>query len=361
MKILFLFPYPHGTAASQRFRFEQYLSFLEKNGHSYRLQSFIDEKTWQILYKPGHALQKVSGIVRGFLRRIAMLASVHTYDFVFIHREAAPLGPPVFEWLLAKVFRKKIVFDFDDAIWLPNTSENNRMAARLKWHHKTGAICRWAWKVSAGNRYLADYSRQHRAAGDAQTRVYVNPTTIDTTHLHNRLKTQDTPHMVIGWTGTHSTISYLDALVPGLEKLEKKYDFIFLVISDKPPAFTLRSLQYIPWNKATEADDLLRMNIGVMPLTDDPWSRGKCGFKALQYMALGIPPVVSPVGVNTDIVQSGRNGFVCHTSDEWEQALEKLIQSVALRTQLGQAARHTIESRYSVQANERTFLDFFTA
>ncbi len=361
MKILFLFPYPHGTAASQRFRFEQYLSFLEKNGHSYRLQSFIDEKTWRILYKPGHTFQKVSGIVRGFLRRLAMLASVIQYDFVFIHREAAPLGPPVFEWMLAKVFRKKIIFDFDDAIWLPNTSENNRLAARLKWHHKTASICRWAWKVSTGNSYLATYARQQRLTGEAQTRVYINPTTIDTTHLHNRLKMQETPQMVIGWTGTHSTISYLNALVPVLEKLEKTYDFTFLVISDKQPDFTFRSLQYLPWNKATEAEDLLRMNIGVMPLTDDQWSRGKCGFKALQYMALGIPPLVSPVGVNTDIVQSGQNGFICQTPEEWEASLQKLIQSIELRTQLGLAARHTIEMKYSVQANERVFLTFFTA
>jgi len=355
MKVLFLFPYPHGTAASQRFRFEQYLGFLAAAGISYRLESFLDGDTWKILYKPGHGRAKFTGILKGFARRLRLLVQVPGYDFVFIHREAAPLGPPVLEWIIAKVLRKKIIFDFDDAIWLANTSAHNRVAARLKWHHKTASICGWSHRVSAGNRYLAAY------AGQFNNRVTVSPTTIDTVGLHNQLKDQTTSGVVIGWTGTHSTIGYLAPLVPVLRELEQTYAFTFLVISDQPPDFTLPSLRYLPWSKATEREDLLKMNIGIMPLTDDPWAQGKCGFKALQYMALGIPAVASPVGVNCDIIRNGVDGYLCSTDAEWKNVLAQLLGDAALRTRLGHAARQRIEESYSVQANRLTFLRFFTA
>ncbi len=359
MKVLFIFPYPHGTAASQRFRFEQYLGFLQQEGIQYKLASFLDEATWKILYKPGHLLRKITGILKGFGRRWLLLWTVPQYDFVFIHREAAPIGPPVLEWIIARVFRKKLIFDFDDAIWLPNTSEQNRIAAGLKWHHKTASICKWAHIVSAGNAYLAAYAHQFT------THVVINPTTIDTVHLHNRVKDQakisEEKKIVIGWTGTHSTIPYLNELLPIIEKLERLYSFTFLVISDREPTFTLRSLRYQPWQKETEIDDLLQFNIGVMPLTDDRWAQGKCGFKALQYMALGIPALVSPVGVNTAIVTDQVNGFVCSTAAEWEKALHQVLTDVDLRTKLGKAAREKVEFAYSVTANRRTFLRFFTA
>jgi hypothetical protein len=153
-KILFLIPYPQGQAPSQRFRFEQYLGTLSKAGHTYDLAPFLSAATWTILYKPGRALAKAVGIAAGFGRRLGLLFRVPTYDFIFIHREAAPLGPPILEWLIAKAFRKKIIYDFDDAIWLANTSEANKLAAGLKWHHKVASICRWAYKNSSGNAYL---------------------------------------------------------------------------------------------------------------------------------------------------------------------------------------------------------------
>lgn len=160
LRILFLTPYPPGRAPSQRFRFEQYLDILTAHGHQYRLAPFLSEATWRILYQPGQALQKALGILGGFGRRVGHLLAAPAYDFVFVHREAAPLGPPIFEWLLAKVLRKRVIYDFDDAIWLANTSEANKIAAGFKWHHKVGSICRWAYKNSCGNAYLATYARQ---------------------------------------------------------------------------------------------------------------------------------------------------------------------------------------------------------
>lgn len=355
-RILFLIPYPVGKAPSQRFRFEQYLGALAAAGHTCRLVPFLSDATWAILYKPGHTAAKATGIARGFLRRLGVLFGLSAYDFVFIHREAAPLGPPVFEWLMAKVLGKRVIYDFDDAIWLPAISEANRLAAGLKWHQKVGSICRWAYRNSCGNAYLADYARQFNAC------TVVNPTTIDTEHLHNRVRNQAAPgQFVIGWTGTHSTLKYLDQVVPVLSRLEAEgLAFEFRVISNQPPALALRSLVYVPWNKTTEIDDLLAFHVGLMPLEDDPWAKGKCAFKALQYMALGIPALVSPVGMNTEVVQHGHNGYVCATSADWEVSLRRLIIEPTLRHALGQAARATVEQRYSVQSNISNFLALFT-
>ncbi len=263
------------------------------------------------------------------------------------------MGPPWFEWIAAKVLRKKIIYDFDDAIWIPNTSENNKLVAGFKWHQKVGAICRWAYKVSCGNAYLQEYAKQYNQ------KAVVNPTTIDTQNLHNQVKEQNTAKIVIGWTGTHSTMKYLDQVVPVLQRLEKKYTFEFCVISNQEPALPIRSLVFKPWQKDSEIADLMRFNVGLMPLEDDPWAKGKCAFKALQYMALGIPAVVSPVGMNTEVVDQEVNGYICCTQEQWYGSLEKIVQHAALRSELGKAAREKIQQHYAVTANRHNFLGLF--
>jgi glycosyltransferase involved in cell wall biosynthesis len=357
VRILFLVPYPLGQAPSQRFRFEQYLPILAAHGHQYRLASFISETTWHILYKPGHMFRKVLGIIAGFSRRVFLLSCVPTYDIVFIHREAAPIGPPVLEWIIAKIFKKRIVYDFDDAIWIPNISAANKIAAGIKWHSKVGSICRWAYRNSCGNNYLADYARRFNR------QTVVNPTTIDTVGLHNQIRDQlASGPLVIGWTGTHSTLKYIKPVLPVLARLEAEgFEFEFRVISNQVPEIVvpLRSLTFVPWRKETEIIDLSSFHFGIMPLEDDPWANGKCAFKALQYMALGMPAVVSPVGMNTEVVQDGYNGYICQTSDEWYEALHKLLTNTQLRVQLGRAARKTVENQYSVKSNVINFLKLF--
>ena len=273
------------------------------------------------------------------------------YDWVFIHRECAPLGPPVFEFILAKVFRKKIIYDFDDAIWLPNTSEENSVAGWLKFHGKVRWICRWSYRVSCGNEWLADFARQFNS------RVVVNPTTIDTDKRHNPNLLEKKPNekIVIGWTGTHSTLQYLTPLIPALQSIEKKFSVIVRVISNKNPQLPLQNFEFVPWKIETEIQDLMSFDIGLMPLTEDAWSNGKCGFKALQYMALEIPCVASPVGVNTRIVQQGVNGFLCSSNAEWEQTLENLIQQSELRKSIGVAGRQTVVDKFSVSSNSSVF------
>ena len=355
MRLLILCPYPRGTAASQRFRYEQYLPALAARGIAYDYHAFLDEATHARLYQRGQWAGKAWGVLRGFGRRLLLLARLRRYQVVLVHREASPLGPPVFEWLVARVWRKPLVYDFDDAIWLPGASDANGWAARFKWPGKVAQICQWAHRVSAGNAYLADYARP------LNPRVVVNPTTVDTTGYHRTIKVHSHNAVpVIGWTGTHSTLPYLRALVPALTQLATTHAFELRVVADRPPDFALPNARFVPWREATEIADLLAFDIGVMPLADDAWARGKCGFKALQYMGLGIPPVVSPVGVNQSIVVPGESGFWCQTDAEWMRTLAALLTDPARRAAVGANARQRVVDHYSVAANEANFLALFT-
>ena len=352
--ILFLLPYPLHKAPSQRFRVEAFFNLLHQQGITYKTAEFLSASAWKVLYQKGSTLQKAAAIIKGFIKRLfIVLFTAYKYDYIFIHREAAPLGPPVFEWLLAKVFRKKLIFDFDDAIWIPNTSESNKIASYVKCFWKVALICKWSYKVSAGNAYLANWAKQHHS------KVVINPTCVDMVGRFNQLKKQETNKLVIGWTGSHSTLKYLDELVPVLQNLETKHHFEFLVICNQPPLFQLGSLRFIKWQESTEIKDLLNINIGVMPLVNDTWSEGKCGFKLIQYLALGIPAVASPVGVNKEIITEGGNGFLCTTKDEWTAALEGLLTNAPLRTNLGVAGHQKIAQQYSIESNAANFLSLF--
>lgn len=357
MKILFLIPYPLKEAPSQRFRFEQYFPALKRAGIEFKTQSFFNSQQWRAFYRPGKGLQKAIYLLTGFTKRILILFDLPRYDFVFIHREAAPLGPPLFEWTIAKLFRKKIIYDFDDAIWLTDKVNEGRLEKLIRWRSKVGAICGWSYKVSAGNEYLRSYAAQY-----SSNAIY-NPTTIDTENVHNPAlhNTQRAEKkVVIGWTGSHSTLKYLRELGPVFKRLHQKFPHLsILVIADKTPDFELPALDFRPWSEATEIADLVQADIGVMPLPDDQWANGKCGFKALQYMALNLPAVAAPVGVNKRIIVEGENGFLCSTESEWETQLALLIRDENLRKKMGEAGRQRVKAEYSVRSNEKNFLHLF--
>ncbi len=354
-KILFVTPYPFGKAPSQRFRFEQYWNILSEN-HELKLASFWNDKSWDILYYPSHKFQKFFHLIAGFTKRIMLLFYLKKYDYIFIHREAAPIGLPFFEWITTKILRKKTIFDFDDAIWLPNVSQSNKFAIFFKANWKTKKIAKWATTVSCGNKFLAEFISKYN------NEVKIIPTTIDTEKVHtikHKTCTTNKKTITIGWTGTVTTLNHLDIIIPVIQKLEKNYNIIFKVICNKNPEYKLNSFEYTKWNKQTEISDLLTFDIGIMPLPDNEWSKGKCGFKGLQYMALEIAPVMSPVGVNTEIISNGTNGLLANNNKEWYNALSSLIESEKLRKKLGKAARKSVIDKYSVKANYEKYFELF--
>lgn len=288
----------------------------------------------------------------GYKRRFMDLFLLRKYEYVYIHRWAATAGPPVFEWIIAKLFRKKIIYDFDDAIWVKESAYNQRYLA-FKFLGKVSKICRWSYKITVGNAFLQAYASRYNK------QVEVLPTVVNTDSVHHVLQQQDVLRPAVGWTGSFSTLQYLAPLVPVLQRLQEKTDFMFYVIADRDPQLPLKNYRFIRWGSTTEIASLLHFHIGLMPLTDNDITRGKCGFKAIQYMSLGIPAIVSPVGVNPEIVDDGINGFVCTTEQEWEQRLEYLLQNKGVRKEMGEKARQKIVRAYSAVSKEKQFLELF--
>ena len=283
-----------------------------------------------------------------------LAAKLKKYDFIFLQREVTPIGPPIFEWIYAKILKKKIIYDYDDAIWLPSNSKQNNVAAAFKYTDKVANICKWSYKVSCGNQYLSDYARQYNP------NVVYNPTCVDTHHRHNIPTNHDVERITIGWTGSFSTVVYLDIVQPALRMLQVKYDFDIKIICNQEPILDLQNIKYVEWSEENEIAELASCQIGLMPLSHDEWSEGKCGFKLIQYLALEIPAVASPVGVNKTIIEEGVNGYFATSDEDWFNAIEKLLIDPSLRKRFGSAGRNKIIDQYSLSSNEQNFLDLFS-
>jgi glycosyltransferase involved in cell wall biosynthesis len=353
LKILLLIQAPVNISPGQRFRFEQYIKIQKKESYTFVCKPFFDLTTWNVLHKNKHTLRKVYGLIGGLMRRVILLFQLKSYYFIYIYREAAPIGPPIIEWIIAKIFRKKIIYDFDDSIWLSISSEANPLSAMIKCTWKVKKICRYSYIVSAGNEFLASYARNYCKD------VRVIPSVVNTEIAHNRLKNQSDSPLVIGWTGTYTNLKYLNLVIPAISKLQQRYDFIFMLIGNKDPEFKDIKYTYLAWKAATEIEDLLRFNIGIMPLEDTEIEKGKCAFKAIQYMSLGIPAVVSPVGANCELVENGVNGYWADSENDWYEKLERLINNIEIRINIGKFSRVKIIEHYSVKATSKLFYDLF--
>jgi glycosyltransferase involved in cell wall biosynthesis len=251
------------------------------------------------------------------------------------------------------LWRKKIIYDFDDAIWISNTTPANRWFGWAKANWKVKWICRWAHVVVGGNEYLCQFARHYAKS------VVCIPTVVDTQAGHGSVKQHYDRKPIVGWTGSHSTLKYLDTILPVLQKLQQELEFEFCVIADKDPELPLRDYRFIPWQAASENQDLLQLDIGVMPLIPDSWSEGKCGFKLIQYYAAGLPALASPVGVNSTLVDAGVNGYLCQSPEEWEAGLRELIRNPDLRAVMGRKGREKVEASFSLNAQRYYFLQLF--
>lgn len=343
-----------GRSPGQRFRCEQYIEFLEQQGFQVSYSNLIAEEEDEVFYSNGKFFQKLLLFIKAFRRRLRDVKRASEYDIIFIYREALMIGTTYFERRFVKS-GAKIIFDFDDSIWLNDVSQGNYKLKWMKRPAKTSDIIRLSDMVFAGNTYLADYAQQYNK------NVKIVPTTINTNYHTLRKPKFNHSAICIGWTGTSTTLKHFEVAIPVLRKLKQKYEgrIYFKVIVNFPYEVKELDLLATEWRKETEIEDLSEFDIGIMPLPDDNWSKGKCGFKGLQYMAMEISTVMSPVGINSEIINDGENGFLANSDEEWAVKLSKLIESPELRERLGKAGRQTVIERYSVESQKNDYLKYF--
>jgi glycosyltransferase involved in cell wall biosynthesis len=343
VKVLAWVPYPLGIAPGQRYRIEQWAPYLRDLGIEVTFQPFAGPGLARALYEPGRWGAKAAGMTGGLLRRFAEALQARKYDAVLLQREGSLVGPAWSERLL-RARQPAIVYDFDDAIYLPYVSPTNRYFSYLKFPWKTRALCRLAGAVMAGNDHLAEYASRYN------DRVFVVPSTVSMREYAARPASARGAVPVVGWTGSHSSLPYLDLVRRPLQELRRRRAFRLLIVGVTHFEIPGVEVECRPWSAATEVRDLWEMDVGIMPLPDEPWARGKCGMKAIQYMGVGIPAVVSPVGANRDIVSDGETGFHAATEADWIDTLDRLLSDASLRQRLGAAARERVTVRYSAEA-----------
>lgn len=339
MKVLLLSRYGN-LGASSRVRYLQYLDEFEAQGWTVAVSPLFSNAYLEALYG-GHGRWRET--VWGYLHRLHTLVRVRQFDVLIIEKELFSFLPALFEGLLARLGVPYVV-DYDDALF-HRYDLHSRAVVRCLLGRKIDAVMRNAAVVVAGNEYLADRAR---AAG--ARRIEIIPTVVDTKHYQPAALRSDGPP-VVGWIGTPKTSHYLEPLLPVFERLHGEIPVRFVAVGARKIDFAGTPVEAWPWSEETEVSSIQRFDIGIMPLHDSPWERGKCGYKLIQYMACGLPVVASPVGVNKEIVTEGQNGYLADTLDKWRKKLVILLHmSPNIRAEIGKAGRERVEAWYSLQS-----------
>lgn len=341
MRLLLLSRYTR-LGASSRLRLYQYLPTLEAAGFAVTVAPLLDDAYLQRLYagRP----KSLAMIAKAYLERLSWLLKASAYDVVWLEKECLPWLPAGIELsLLPK--RVRLAVDYDDAVFHQYDRHRSPLVRKLL-GNKIDAVMRRADLVITGNRYLATRAQQAGAA-----HVEILPTVVDTSRY--RLSTPtDTPNITLGWIGSPATAHFLHAVAPSLQAVAAQNPNLRLVAVGAN-AEQLAGLGFTvwPWSEADEIDMIRQFDIGIMPLTDGDFERGKCGYKLIQYMACGKPVVASPIGANREIVRDGIDGFWADTQQAWQQALTTLIADAELRLKMGRAGRQRVVEHYSLQAS----------
>jgi glycosyltransferase involved in cell wall biosynthesis len=339
LKVLCLALYPRSNA-SVRLRFEQQCAELTKHGVDLTISSFLDESGYRVTFQPGHIFAKVVAVARGFARRMTDLTRIPRFDLLLVYRESTPFGPRFVE-AFASLVDVPVVVDFDEAIFIRNIHPANQNWAWLRDPRRLSSALRSAQAVTAQNTYLAEFARPFNP------RVDVVPTPVDTEARRPRQVRRPGP-VVIGWLGSETTAPYLRLVDDVLARLSDESEIIVRVVGGAYSNPRIRRVEVREFSLDREQAELDGFDIGILPEPDDPWTKGKGGYKALLYMAVGVPVVASRVGVNPDIVAEGETGYCVATTEEWVAALRRLINDEQLRARLGSAGRARAVDRFSV-------------
>ncbi len=350
MRILVLTRYER-LGSSSRVRFYQYIPYLKAHGVEVSPSPFFTDEYVKRLYT-GQATSKPD-ILRAYLKRFFALTSSAAYDLLWIEKELFPWLPAWFEGLLS-LFRVPYVVDYDDAVFHRYEMHPSSLVRRLL-GRKIDHVMRHAALVVVGNEYLAARARQAGAR-----RVEILPSVVDVESYRTKETITDTPFR-IGWIGSPVTAPYLDQVVDALTKFSQEMNIHITLIGagDVSPFGNIPTFSH-PWSEELELTIGDMFDIGIMPLMDGPFERGKCGYKLIQYMAAGLPVIASPIGVNNQIVRPGENGYLAASTAEWLDAFRKLGTDSGLRLKMGKIGRQQAEQLYNLSVTAPRLLDLLS-
>lgn len=355
-RVLVLCPFPHGVAAAQRLKFEQYYEDWRAHGWDVAVAPFMDLAMWRVLFERGHILAKAAGLVKGYARRLTDLFRIRNADIVYCHMYVTPLGSSLAERIVRKLARK-LVYDIEDNVALqPQKVANpNAIVRLLRGTGKFRFLIREADHVIASS---PDLAAECRKLNRDRKATYIT-SSLDSDRFVPRAERREGP-VVIGWTGTFSSRPYLDLIAPVLRKLAVERGFRLRVIGNFDYELPGVDLEVLRWSEEEEVAQLQGIDIGLYPLPADDWVSGKSGLKAITYMMMGIPCVASDVGATPLIVDDGKTGFLAGSEEDWLMLLRRLIDDSALRQRIGRQARAEAVEKYSrkaVAARYRAVLD----
>ena len=345
MRVLGLATYPVEAAAT-RFRMIQFVEPLAQHGIELSVYPFLDSRLYGSLYNRSQWPRTSAGLALASVRRVRELWRARKADVLFVQREAMMFGPPVVEWLGINLHHCPMVLDLDDATYVAYESPTyGRLGSMLKWFSKTNDLIRWSRLVTCGNREIAAYVKSKGRE------AVVIPTVVDTTQFRPLAERETNDVPVIGWVGTHSTYPYVKTLFPVLERLARDYRFRLRLVGTGADNIAIPGVEIenLPWKLNREIPDFQSLDIGIYPIVEDDWSVGKSCFKAVQYMAVGVPFVLSPVGACQDIAEANQTHFVARSETDWYEHLSRLLGDQALRRQMGEAGREYAVKHYSIE------------
>jgi glycosyltransferase involved in cell wall biosynthesis len=349
MRVLLLSRYGD-LGASSRVRSYQYLPYLERHGVKVTVSPLFPNAYLKRLYACGHRPFRI--VLESFARRVAKVLHSRSHDLVWIEKELLPMVPAWVEKLLHGGRRVPFIADYDDALF-HNYDLHPRRSVRMLLRHKIAGVMREAALVVAGNEYLADYAREAGAE-----RVELLPTAVDLDRYRTReWKARD--EFIIGWMGSPVTARYLHMVAPALAKFCAGRQRVRIVlVGSGPIQLEGVAAEVRDWDEATEVADIQQFDVGIMPLSDTPWERGKCGYKLIQCMACGVPVIASPVGANQQIVSHTENGYLAGDEQSWLTALSELYDDPGRRRVMGAAGRSRVEAGYCLQVTAPRLLSF---
>jgi glycosyltransferase involved in cell wall biosynthesis len=350
MRILLLPRYGY-LGASSRVRFYQYIPHLEAHGIEIQVAPLLDDKYISNLYA-GKRMSFLS-ILSAYTSRIKQLTSSGSFDLLWIEKELFPWVPALAENLLSKLNIPYVV-DYDDAVFHRYDMYSNPVVRAILGKN-IAAVMRRATVVVTGNDYLAEYARKAGAR-----RIEYLPSVVDVEHY--TVEERENTHFRIGWIGSPITAPFVRLIREALEDAGKKIDARLVLVGAgwRDPLIDMEK-EILPWSEESEVASIQSFDVGIMPLPDAPFERGKCGYKLIQYMACGLPVIASPVGANTRIVDQGKTGFLASSNQEWEKALLTLFHDISLRTRLGNAGRKKVEQEYSLQVAAPRLLEILNS